>query len=206
MICKFLKIYDNNLFLHLHLKQKDLTSKRYQISRIVFICLILTIGFLNTGCRSSKKSKKENVEIEQTSVRKKKKEESHKKKTTGELIAEEAITWVGTPYRYGASDKGRATDCSGLVLMVYKKIAEVDMPRNSKKQAEFCKKISKKDIEPGDLVFFAIGSNKNEISHVGVMIDDIRFVHASASKGVIISEMTTPYYERNFKMYGKVPR
>ena len=169
-----------------------------------FPIFIVAISLLLSGCHKSTKKDKIVVETIETTVDIK--EKKNNKKGENEKLAEEALTWVGTPYRYGASEKGKATDCSGLVLMVYKKIANVDMPRNSAKQAQFCKKISKKEVKPGDLVFFAIGSNKNEISHVGVMIDEIRFVHASASKGVIISEMTTPYYERNFKMYGKVPR
>jgi cell wall-associated NlpC family hydrolase len=43
------------------------------------------------------------------------------------------------------------------------------------------------------------------VSHVGIVIDDRQFIHASSSKGVVISDMTTPYYQRTFKMFGRVP-
>ena len=119
-------------------------------------------------------------------------------------IIDEALTWLGTPYSYGASEKGISTDCSGMVMVIYRDIADIKMPRNSAKQAEFCKKIKEKDVRGADLVFFATGSDENQISHVGIMLDDVKFIHASASKGVIISEMTTPYYKRHFKMYGRV--
>ena len=174
-------------------------------------CLLLTlVMFLLmdglTSCKSHKKAKKEEPAYvgEVVSV-KSKKNKTQKTKTTGEKIAEEAITWIGTPYGYGRSDKGISTDCSGMVVVVYKQITDKKLPRNSAQQADFCQNLKEKDIEPGDLVFFATGSDPKKVSHVGIMIDAIRFVHASGSKGVIMSEMTTPYYKRNFVKYGRVP-
>lgn len=168
--------------------------------RLLRIAAILLVAFLSTGCHSSKKVKKsdkatpkiETVEVKQLKGIEKK-------------IVEEALTWEGTPYKYGGSEKKRGTDCSGLALKVYETVTGKKLPRNSAKQAEFCKKLNKKDVRPGDLVFFATGKDPSKISHVGIMIGGERFIHASGSKGVIISEMTTPYYKRNFIMYGRVP-
>jgi len=120
-------------------------------------------------------------------------------------IVEEALSWRGTPYRYGGCHKGKGTDCSGMVMCVYDVAASVKLPRNSRKQADFCKKVAKGSVRPGDLVFFATGKDPAVISHVGIMIDDMRFVHASTKKGVIVSEINTPYYQRTFKMFGRVP-
>ena len=142
------------------------------------------------------------VTLQQLEIYGKKKGERN---NIGDKIAEESLTWIGTPYKYGHSEKGVATDCSGMVIVLYDEIAEIKLPRNSAEQAEFCDKLKEKDIKPGDLVFFATGRDKKKISHVGVMIDDCKFVHASASKGVILSEMTTPYYQRTFIKYGRVP-
>jgi len=61
-------------------------------------------------------------------------------------------------------------------------------------------------VRAGDLVFFATGKDKNRVSHVGIMIDDVKFIHASTKKGVVVSEVTAPYYERTFMMYGRVDR
>lgn len=119
-------------------------------------------------------------------------------------IVDEAYTWLGTPYAYARAEKGIATDCSGMVLQVYEKIAGVKLPRNSAKQAEFCKSIKKKDVTIGDLVFFATGSNTDKISHVGIMIDNDNFIHASSTKGVCISKVSQPYFTRTFKGYGRV--
>ena len=173
--------------------------------RIVFFVILCFLFGLATSCKSHKKAKEENVYIgEQLEVKKKPKKEK-KETSIGKKIAEECITWIGTPYRYGHSEKGVATDCSGMVIVVYEKIADIKLPRNSAKQAEFCDDLNQKDIKPGDLVFFATGKDKKKVSHVGVMVDGVKFVHASGSKGVIISEMTTPYYQRTFIKYGRVP-
>ncbi|MCH5232518.1 MAG: C40 family peptidase [Muribaculaceae bacterium] len=164
----------------------------------ILLCMVILIL---PGCKSSKRSHKDNPVAEETIIHGK----IEKEPSVREKVAVEAQTWLGTPYAYGGSDKGRKTDCSGLVMVVYEQIANVKMPRNSAKQAEFCITLKETEVEPGDLVFFATGKDRNQISHVGVMIDAKRFVHASSSKGVILSDMNTPYYIRNFKKYGRVP-
>lgn len=119
-------------------------------------------------------------------------------------IVDEAMEWMGTPYGYGRSDKGEATDCSGMVLVVYRDIAGVSLPRNSAMQADFSKKIHSREVTTGDLVFFATGKDPDRISHVGIMIDEDRFIHASSSKGVVISNVSSPYYTRTLRQFGRV--
>lgn len=159
-----------------------------------------------TACKSHKKANKyDDIYLGETIETPVKKKKESKPKSLRDAIAEESLTWIGTPYGYGRNEKGVATDCSGLVLTVYELIAEIKLPRNSAQQAEYCKSLKEKDVETGDLVFFATGSDKGKVSHVGIMLDREKFVHASGSKGVIISEMTTPYYQRTFIKYGRVP-
>lgn len=121
-------------------------------------------------------------------------------------IVDAAYEWLGTPYKYGGSEKGVGTDCSGMVLVVYEQETGIKIPRNSAKQAEFCKPLEPEDVEIGDLVFFATGKDPDRISHVGIVIDDKRFIHASTSKGVVISDLYSPYYIRTFKMFGRIPK
>lgn len=121
-------------------------------------------------------------------------------------LIEEAYTWLGTPYVYAMAEKGVGTDCSGMVMSLYKDVAGCAIPRNSAKQAEFCEPLTDKEIETGDLVFFATGKDPEKISHVGLLIDGNTFIHASSSKGVVISELDTPYYRRTFRGFGRVPR
>ncbi len=121
-------------------------------------------------------------------------------------LIEEAFSWLGTPYTYAMQDKGVGTDCSGMVMSVYRDVAGCLLPRNSAKQAEFCIKVKEKDARIGDLVFFATGKDPEKVSHVGILVDDNSFIHASTSKGVVVSRLHTPYYISRLKMYGRVPR
>ena len=123
-----------------------------------------------------------------------------------EALIEEAYTWIGTPYKYAGQDKGIGTDCSGMVMRIYEMIAGEKIPRNSAKQAEFCKKLKSHEVKTGDLVFFATGKDPNKISHVGMIIDNDNFIHASPSKGVVVSQLSNTYFQRTFIMFGRVPK
>lgn len=120
-------------------------------------------------------------------------------------IVREAEEWLGTPYEYGASDKGRGSDCSGMVLSVYLHTTGIKLPRNSAQQADFCKDLRRNEVRPGDLVFFATGKDPKRVSHVGIMVNDEDFIHVSTSKGAVVSKTTTPYYTKTFMGYGRVP-
>lgn len=124
---------------------------------------------------------------------------------TRRKIVEEALKWKGTPYAYARAERGVATDCSGLVMTVYEKVAGIKLPRNSAQQRDFCNPVRSRDVKMGDLVFFATGKDPDKVSHVGIMVDDVNFVHASASKGVVVSNATASYYQRTFKGFGRVP-
>ncbi len=91
---------------------------------------------------------------------------------TAKKIVKEAYEWLGTPYGYGKAEKGVACDCSGMVMSVYEKVAGIKLPRNSAKQQEYCKKLKKKDVQVGDLCFFATGKDPDKVSHVGIMVDE----------------------------------
>lgn len=166
-------------------------------NKIIYIISLLSLSLLISGCHTTKtvRRNRDNVTV--------KIDLSHLEKRE-KAIVEEALTWDGTPYRYAGSEKHVGADCSGMVLKVYESTTGIKMPRNSAEQAQFCKKLNKKKVRPGDLVFFATGKDKDKISHVGIMIDLENFIHAS-SKGVVISSMDNPYYIRTFKMYGRVP-
>lgn len=118
-------------------------------------------------------------------------------------IIEEACEWLETPYAYGKEEKGVATDCSGMVMKIYDKILGCKLPRISYQQADYCKKINGNSVKPGDLVFF-ITNGGNRINHVGIMMDEIQFIHAS-SHGVIVSSMQSDYYKKHFRGFGRVP-
>lgn len=125
-------------------------------------------------------------------------------KNDNKKLYEEVSKWIGTPYRYGGNTR-KGTDCSGMVMEIYKIVYNKKLERNSASIMEKnCKEISKKKLKEGDLVFFATGRNKNRISHVGLYLKDNKFVHSSSSRGVIISSLDENYYIRNYVCSGRV--
>lgn len=114
-----------------------------------------------------------------------------------------AHEWLGVPYRYGGNDR-KGVDCSGLVLQVYKDALGIKLPRNSREQHDYCTAIAKGSLIPGDLIFFATGKDKKRVSHVGIFIGDNLMIHASSSKGVILSNINSQYYSRTYAGSGIV--
>lgn len=122
-----------------------------------------------------------------------------------QALIDEAYTWIGTPYKYAHANKGVGTDCSGFIMTIFYDIARIKLPRNSAEQGKFCEEIKREKLNPCDLVFFATGKNMNKITHVGMMIDSDQFIHASSSKGVVISRLSSTYYTRRLIKCGRVP-
>lgn len=178
---------------------------------LLHFSLLLAIAFSMmslSSCRSAKKADSSYYDTQIENVKRgrhKKDKAGIEGSKTGKKIVKEAEGWLGTPYGYGRAEKGVACDCSGMVVTVYEKVTGIKLPRNSAQQKEFCKELKKKDVRVGDLCFFATGKDEDKVSHVGIMVDENNFIHASASKGVVVSDITQPYYVRTFKGYGRVP-
>ena len=101
----------------------------------------------------------------------------------------ESAAWLGVPYRGGGNSK-RGVDCSGLTSHLYKKVYHKKLKRNSDDQrTQDCHKVSKRNLREGDLVFFHNGRKKRIASHVGIYLKNNKFIHASTSRGVIISSL-----------------
>lgn len=171
----------------------------------ISMLLTLTAMFMLESCSSTKKlsvKRMDSVEEERIEMR------NHKPghmSSWQKNIFNEAMTWIGTPYKYAGAEKGIGADCSGFVLRVFENTQGWKLPRNSAKQAEYCERISEKEVIAGDLVFFATGSDPQKISHVGIMLDDVAFVHASSTKGVVVSQINSPYYSKRIMMFGRLP-
>lgn len=166
------------------------------------LCVIFSIVLmLLSGCSSSKTAYKLEEKMAERHYDFDRRHISEKRKR----ICSEAVDWVGTPYRYAMQDKKVGTDCSGMVLAVFNNVLGVKLPRNSAKQASFCKEIDLKDLRPGDLLFFATGKDPDRISHVGIALSREEFVHASTSKGVVVSKINTPYYSRTLRKCALMP-
>ena len=122
-----------------------------------------------------------------------------------ELVVEIAQQHIGVPYVFGGITP-EGFDCSGFTCFVLQK-ANVQVGRSSRDQYATCRKLEKDEVTKGDLVFFNSGSD--DVTHVGIIISEkgepLKMIHASTSKGVIISEIeSSEYWMKKLHGFGSV--
>ena len=118
-----------------------------------------------------------------------------------------ARTYIGTPYKWGGNDK-KGIDCSGLLVRSFESVG-MKLPRTTSQQIDLGKKVSLKKSKEGDLVFFAFGKSKRKVTHVGLVsnVEDnsnIKFIHASSSKGVVETQLIRDYYLKRIRKIKRV--
>lgn len=118
-------------------------------------------------------------------------------------LSKEIQEWLGVKYRYGGNDK-KGVDCSGFVNAIYREVYNTQLSRTSKSIYNECEKVKNKSLREGDLVFF--NYDGKGISHVGIYLQNDKFVHASSSKGVVISSLDHPYNQKHFVGGGRVKK
>jgi cell wall-associated NlpC family hydrolase len=107
--------------------------------------------------------------------------------------------WLGTRYRLGGTDK-EGIDCSAFMQVLFTRLYGINLPRTAREQFTVSQKLSRAELKEGDLVFFnTIGG----VSHVGMYIQNNKFVHAS-SGGVTISDLYEDYWLKKFIGVGRV--
>lgn len=114
---------------------------------------------------------------------------------TASQIISKAKSYLGTPYVWGGSSPS-GFDCSGLVQYVFKQNG-ISLPRTTTDQVKVGTYVAKSDLRPGDLVFLQ-NTYRQGVSHVGIYIGDGKIIHASSSKGVVISSLSTSYYTQHY--------
>ncbi len=109
--------------------------------------------------------------------------------------------WIGTPHKMGGKTK-KGTDCSGFVGVVYTEF--YNSPFQGRSSADLYQEvdpIEKHDLKLGDLVFFKVRGK--QIDHVGIYLSDGEFIHASSSKGVMVSRLDEAYWTRTYFRGGR---
>ena len=109
--------------------------------------------------------------------------------------------WWGTPYCLGGSTEN-CIDCSAFTQTVMQNVYRISVPRTAQQQFNSCKRIDAIDLKQGDLVFF--NTQGKDISHVGIYILGNKFVHASTSSGVTVSDLNDSYWRPKFIGAGRV--
>ncbi|HET9023187.1 MAG TPA: C40 family peptidase [Burkholderiaceae bacterium] len=112
-------------------------------------------------------------------------------------IVVQALSLLGTPYRFGGSSPDVGFDCSGLVRHVFASVLERDLPRRSEEISGVGHAVTRAELQPGDLVFF--DTLRRAFSHVAIYIGEGRFVHAPARNGrVRIEALDDRYWATRF--------
>ncbi len=210
-----------------------MTLRGRHIAKWVVACLILLMG--TTACSTSKgnttaraRHKHEKTERKRDKNDKNKPRKGgkhHGSKHGGHGVSEEwaalAIPlgrsdnkalykelkrWLGTPYLHAASKCGEGTDCSGMVMEVYRTVYGIPIERNSARIYERnCEPIERDELHEGDLVFFDT-NGRGGISHVGIYLKENKFVHTSSSRGVMVSDLNQRYWDEHYHSAGRVKK
>ena len=115
---------------------------------------------------------------------------------TSDLVVT-AMGFLGVPYRRGGNSVETGFDCSGLVRAIYGQTIGLVLPRRADEQAQATQTIEKKDLQPGDLVFF--NTMRRAFSHVGVYIGEGKFIHAPRTGATVrVENMQTSYWKMRF--------
>lgn len=143
---------------------------------VLFLCLLILI----TSCRSTKRA----ATISTTKAKLEKQYQNYK----------------GIKYKYGGTDK-RGFDCSGFTQIVYRNAFQIELPRTTESIAKLGKKVSKKKLSPGDLVFFR---PSRRYRHVGIFLGNNTFMHSSTSRGIIKSKLDNVYWKKKYRFAKRI--
>ncbi len=102
--------------------------------------------------------------------------------------------WRGVRYRLGGMNKS-GIDCSAFVQLTYQSRLGIHLPRTARQQSRLGTPIRKYQLAPGDLIFFRTGPTSK---HVGIYLEENKFLHASQRKGVTISRLDNVYWQSKY--------
>lgn len=117
------------------------------------------------------------------------------------LLLQNIDEWWGTKYCIGG-ETNSCIDCSAFTQAIMRDVYRKRIPRTAKEQYRLSSRVKQKSLKQGDLVFFHTTSKS--VSHVGIYLANNKFVHASSSNGVTISDLTSDYWHDHYTGGGRI--
>lgn len=173
-------------------------SAKQSTTPIQFL-LIVTCGILLFGCSSTRHlEKKQRAEVYAALGLEPDKKDNYN-------LYREAASWLHVPHVDGGTSK-KGTDCSFFVQTMYQTVYNISLERNSGNILKInCRKIHKNQLREGDIVFFSTsGKQPSYVNHVGIYLKENKFIHASTSKGVMVSDLDEKYWKNAWVCGGRV--
>lgn len=160
---------------------------------LIILALTITINYGLIFCTSTTRFSKTRLN---NSAKKKHTVEREKYTNTARQggLWQTATAWLGVPYRYGGTSR-TGIDCSALAGHIYREVYGFDLPRTVADMLKGGKPVNGQNFKEGDLLFFK-NTRTGPVDHVGIYLGDGRFIHASTSSGVIISDFGSGLYRR----------
>lgn len=121
--------------------------------------------------------------------------------TAADNLLDYARKFLGVPYLWGGTTPD-GFDCSGFTSYVYK-AKGISLPRTADAQYNAVATVPANQIQAGDLVFFKDNAN-SPVKHVGILLNDQQFIHASSSQGVTITPLNNSYWQPRIYAFGRV--
>ncbi len=160
--------------------------------------IVLLLIFSLSACKSKKKIVTKKSKSSKT-VKDTKTENSTSAinySTAAKNVVDNAKQFDGVRYKYGGTTK-KGMDCSGLVFTSFKQ-ENISLPRTTTDLSKTGDWVDVKQVQKGDLLFFATKKNSRTINHVGIVtnsrVGNVEFIHASTSKGVMVSNLAERYW------------
>ena len=125
---------------------------------------------------------------------------------SGSGLIDSAMNFLGVRYKLGGNTAETGFDCSGFTRYVFENSLGRVLPHRADEQANAPElaKVDRKDLKPGDLVFF--DTMRRTFSHVGIYLGDGKFIHSPRTgESVRIEDINISYWARHFTGARRVP-
>jgi cell wall-associated NlpC family hydrolase len=154
--------------------------KTHHIVAALFLCLLVT------GCNAKSNVNSQSLDADKVKT-------AQTERVVARLL-DYYSQWQGVPHCNGGTSKEGVDSC-GFTYMTFREKFGIRLPRSTSQLANTGTAINRMHLQPGDLVFFKIDMGAR---HVGIYVDEQKFMHSSKGEGVMMSSMDNPYWQKRY--------